>query len=286
MFNYISIEKIKADPNQPRQKFNISELKESIKNKGILVPVTLESNYFKESGIYLIIDGERRYRCAKELNLKEIPVQIVKGPLTFKERTILRFHIQEQHSNWSLFDKAKAIYDFKKETGMSITEIAEKLNSNPPRIHNWLSITELTEETQKEILLKNISFSYAIHLIKITKDYLSFSDLEQREIEKKLIQKINLNVFKTVLDFQKFSRLSSTYKHYKEKLEFLNNEKMSLKEIFEKTLLNREIDLEKFYKNLVNINQSISEIKDKKYSLEDIHIRILKEIKNNINELI
>lgn len=287
MIENISLKKIIPDPNQPRQKFilsELSELKESIKQKGILVPLLLESNYLNNQ--YLIIDGERRYRCAKELKLEKIPISIIKGPLSSEERTILRFHVQEQHKNWSVFDKAKAICDFKRETKLSIAEIAPKLNTTAPRIHNYLSIIDFTEETQKEILSKKISFSYLIHFIKITKDYLSFSKLKQREIEKKLIKKIETNIFKTALDFQRFSRLMSTYSHYDEKLEFLNKSEISLEEVLEKTKLDEIVNLEIFSKSLINIDKNLSKIINKKYILRKEFIDILKIVKNKINELI
>jgi ParB/RepB/Spo0J family partition protein len=288
MIENILLEKIDADPKQPRQKFlptELAELKNSIKEKGILVPLILESNYSK-SDHFLLIDGERRYRCAKELKLKSLPASITKGPLTFEERTILRFHIQEQHKSWTIFDKAKAIYDFKRETNLSIVEIAQKLNTSAPRIHNWLSITDLTEESQKEVLSKNISFSYLIHLIKITKDYLSFSDLSQREIEEKLIQKIEAGIFNTVLDFQRFSRLMSTYTHYPEKLEFLNRVGMTLEEVLKKAELEKTIDLEIFYKSLVSIDRNLSKITNKKHKLSQEFDDILKVIRDKINKFL
>ncbi len=289
MIENILLANIDPDPKQPRKNFiasELAELRESIKEKGILTPLIVESNYEKDNIHYLLIDGERRYRCAKELNLKNIPVKIIKGPLSIEERTILRFHIQEQHKNWTIFDKAKAIYDFKKETGLSIVEIAKKLNSNAPRIHNWLSIIDLTEESQEKVLSKSISFSYLIHLVKITKDYLSFSDLSQKEIEEKLIAKIEANIFKTVLDFQRFSRLMSTYTHYQEKLEFLNHTEMTLEEIFKKTELDKMVDLEIFSKSLMNIDSKLSEMLNKKYRLSKEYIDILKIIKDKIDSLL
>lgn len=287
MITEIQLKKIFPDPDQPRKTFNekqMFELEQSITKEGILTPLILESNFNGDN--YLILDGERRFRIATELSLEKVPVKIIKGPLSFEERTIKRFHIQEMHQNWSIFDKARAICILKKETHMNLIEIAEKLNTSAPRIHNWLSISELTEESQEEVLSKNISFSYLIHLIKITKDYLSFSELSQREIEEKLIKKIEAGIFNTVLDFQRFSRLMSTYTHYPEKLEFLNKTEMSLKEIFEKTKLNEIVDLEVFYKSLINIDHNISEIINKKYMLSKEYIDILKIIKDKIDKLL
>lgn len=287
----ILLENIHPDPDQPRQNFKpneLVELKNSIKEKGILVPLILENNYDNNPEWYLILDGERRYRCAKELKLEEVPATITEGPLSKEERLIKRFHIQEQHKNWTMFDKARAIYKFKRETEYSLNKIIQelKLKITVPGLHNLLSITDLTEESQQEVLVKKIQFSYLIHLIKITKDYLSFSNLQQREIEKKLISKIENNVFKTVLDFQKFSRLMSTYQNYPEKLEFLDNITTSLEELFKKTELEKIIDLENFYKDFLRIDRMFSEIINKKYQMSQEHQELLKVIRDKINELI
>lgn len=283
----ILLEKIVPDENQPRKKFILSEMEElraSILDRGILAPLIVESNF--EGDKFLLIDGERRYRCAKELELKEVPVSIIDGPLSFEDRTVLRFHIQEKHKDWSVFDKARAIYELKNATKLSIVEIAKKLNSNAPRIHNWLSIINLTDETQLEVIEEKISFSYLIHLVKTTKDYLSFSDLSQRDIEKKLIAKIKANTFETTLNFQKFSRVMSSYTHETEKLEFLNNVEMKLDELLVAVKLEETIDLEKFYKSMVVIDRNLSSVINKKHSLSQDHLELLHIIQDKIKEVL
>ena len=74
MQNYgiIAIEKIQPGYN-PRKNFDdLDSLKESIKEKGILTPITVRprNEHFE------IVCGERRFRCAKDLGLTEIPVFI------------------------------------------------------------------------------------------------------------------------------------------------------------------------------------------------------------------
>jgi len=283
----IDINKIFPDPDQPRQHFvksELEELKKSIESKGIYVPLSVESNYNGDN--FLLLDGERRYRSAKELNLKEVPVTVFDGPLTNKERTVIRFHIQEQHKNWSLFDKAKAIYNLKKETGMSIQEIANQLNSNAPTIHYWLSLVDFTPETQKEIVDKKISFTYLIHLSKIVKDYMSICDLERLEIEKKLIAKVKNGVFKTTLELQQFSTLMSSYEKQEEKINFLNEENSDLSRLFEKTTVNNDIILNSLYKSLISLNKNISLYKNNNSSISKECKEMLEATKKNIETIL
>mgnify|MGYP001403508554 FL=1 len=75
---FVNINKIKTNPDQPRKYFNqksLDELAESIKEKGILQPITIKSiddDYFE------LIAGERRLRAAKILKLETVPAYIIK----------------------------------------------------------------------------------------------------------------------------------------------------------------------------------------------------------------
>lgn len=75
---HISLEIINIDEDQPRQNFDIDALetlKESIKLKGIEVPLIVRKN----EGRYMILDGERRFRAASALGLERIPCIIDDG---------------------------------------------------------------------------------------------------------------------------------------------------------------------------------------------------------------
>ena len=72
----IILSKIKPNPNQPRHNFNhdaLNELTKSIKEKGVITPITLR----RTVDGYEIIAGERRWRAAKKAKLKSIPAHIV-----------------------------------------------------------------------------------------------------------------------------------------------------------------------------------------------------------------
>ncbi|HCL00580.1 MAG TPA: DNA-binding protein, partial [Candidatus Marinimicrobia bacterium] len=68
----IDVEKISANPHQPRKEFNpqaMEKLKQSIKENGIIQPITVRQ---LDDGFELIA-GERRLRACIELGLKGIP---------------------------------------------------------------------------------------------------------------------------------------------------------------------------------------------------------------------
>lgn len=77
-FFNIDVSIICTDPDQPRQHFDpvsLSELCESIKQKGVLQPVLIR----KTDGKIWIVAGERRYRAARMARLERIPAILTKG---------------------------------------------------------------------------------------------------------------------------------------------------------------------------------------------------------------
>ena len=91
----IPIDRIKPNPHNPRILFDdepMQILKESIERLGVLVPVTV---YRPESNpdSFVLLDGERRWRCASELRLQEIPAIIIKEPNeTYNILTMFHIH--------------------------------------------------------------------------------------------------------------------------------------------------------------------------------------------------
>lgn len=167
MNKIVKIDLLVPDPNNPRQEFNLREmavLKSSISTKGILQPITVE----KWNNKYLIIDGERRYRTAKALGWKEVPVTILE-PMSELERFSTRYHIQEQHSGWSAFDKAKAISLFKTATGLNTTEIAEMLGMQKTMVSEYISLLSLSKRSMSISNERKLTLKVIIALSRLKK---------------------------------------------------------------------------------------------------------------------
>ncbi len=70
----IDISRIKPDSDQPRRSYDekaLEELAASIRKWGLLQPITVE--YVEKEDCFKIINGERRYRAAKQAQLSQIP---------------------------------------------------------------------------------------------------------------------------------------------------------------------------------------------------------------------
>ena len=72
----IRVNDIKANPNQPRRYFDSSKLSDlinSIKQKGVITPITVR----KIRSGYELVAGERRWRASRKANLKLIPAYVI-----------------------------------------------------------------------------------------------------------------------------------------------------------------------------------------------------------------
>ena len=73
---WVDPELLKPNPHQPRSEFDeekLKELSESIKENGVIQPITIED---AKDGTFYIIAGERRTRASKMAGLKKVPVQL------------------------------------------------------------------------------------------------------------------------------------------------------------------------------------------------------------------
>lgn len=102
----LSTDKLRANPHNPRKLFDREDLhvlRDSIKHVGILVPLTVYKE--KSTGHYVILDGQRRWMCAKELELKTIPVNEVAEP-TLIQNIVTMFQIHKLRKDWELMPTA------------------------------------------------------------------------------------------------------------------------------------------------------------------------------------
>jgi len=129
---WVSPDLIRPNPENPRILFRQKELdalKKSIYEVGILQPLIVYQPKDKED-LYIIIDGERRWRCSRELNLQTIPVHIHLEPTPVQNLTMM-FNIHKLRVDWELMPTAlslKKLMDLTEETRAGIVW---QLSSDP-----------------------------------------------------------------------------------------------------------------------------------------------------------
>jgi len=152
----VSVDKISPNKDNPRIVFRpgeLEELLESIRIHGIQVPISV----YKDGGSYVLIDGERRWRCSLKLNKKSIPALVQKKPDALGN-LLLMFNIHSLREQWDLLTialKLPAVISLlKKKLGdvPSEKEISEQTGLARSVIRRCKLLMELPDEFQKEIL--------------------------------------------------------------------------------------------------------------------------------------
>lgn len=183
----ILIDDIIPNPNQPRKKFNEDELlslSESIKNDGIIQPITVR----RKGDRYELVSGERRLRAAKLAGLDSVPCIIVS--ITERSSALLSLIENIQRSDLSFFEEASAIYNLIDLYGMTQEDAAIRLGMAQSTVANKLRLLRLTNEQRKLITLGGLTERHARAFLKIP-------DHNQRIMAIKKVVKDGLNVEKT-----------------------------------------------------------------------------------------
>ncbi len=138
----IPIAKIKPSRYQPRRFFSESSmmvLAESIKEKGVLQPITVLN---VGDGTFELLFGERRWRSAARAGLEKIPAIVKNSVEDAKEIAIIENELREQLTPE---DFALAIKEIKDDEGCTQEVLAEKFKKSRPMIAKYLKIAEFTE---------------------------------------------------------------------------------------------------------------------------------------------
>jgi ParB family transcriptional regulator, chromosome partitioning protein len=160
--------KIRANPENPRMYFHddtIEQLAESIQLEGVLVPITVYEDK-KGSSSHVLLDGERRWRAAKLINLPEMPAWVIPKPSGI-ENTIRMFNIHMLREEWDELPIAWAIEKLMEETGVEgIEELHKMTGLSRDRLRNIKILLAFPREQQKLVAEGKLSFNYLVELQK------------------------------------------------------------------------------------------------------------------------
>jgi ParB family chromosome partitioning protein len=164
--NEIDIDLISPNPKQPRTVFDeaaLNELMVSIKEIGILQPPVVRE---VSGGRYELIMGERRYRAAKAVGLKTIPVIIRQTP----DNELLREALIENihRSQLNPLEEGAAYAQLLSDFNCTHEELATKLGRSRPHLSNTMRLLTLPQAVQKRVALGIISAGHARALLGLT----------------------------------------------------------------------------------------------------------------------
>ena len=143
--NKLPLKVIVVDQEQPRKYFaadKMAKLRGSIEKEGIISPLIVEE---MGNDKYLLIDGERRYRVATELGLKEVPV-VIEKPRDLKDRLLRQFAIQEQHEDWTPVEKAMALRNLSDILGTTLPEVCKIIGATRAETGRYVAFSEIVNK--------------------------------------------------------------------------------------------------------------------------------------------
>jgi ParB family chromosome partitioning protein len=148
----IPIEKIIVNQLQPRKDMgDLTELTESIREKGIIEPVIVRP----KEGHYEIIAGERRYRAAQKAGLSEIPC--IEHDVPDNEALELSIVENIQRKDLNVFEQAQSIMSLAEIYGYSHEEIAKKIGKSRVTVSELIRITDLPSDIKQKCLEMGIN---------------------------------------------------------------------------------------------------------------------------------
>jgi len=145
----IAIDKINANPFQPRNHFDHSSLEDlinSIKEHGILQPLVVTQNGEDD---YELIAGERRLRSAKMAGLEFVPVIVRKADGQKKLELALIENIQR--SDLNIIEEAMAYNKLLDEFTLTQDQVSKKVGKSLSVVANALRLLTLPEEIKEAL---------------------------------------------------------------------------------------------------------------------------------------
>ena len=161
----IKIKDIDTNPFQPRTNFeetSLQELSESIKQHGIIQPITVRKLGYDK---YQLISGERRFRASQLANLEEIPAYI----RVANDQAMLEMGLIENIQREDL-DPIEVSLSYKRlidECALTQEQLGEKVNKQRSTVTNFLRLLKLPVAIQKGLRDKDISMGHARALLSI-----------------------------------------------------------------------------------------------------------------------
>ncbi len=179
--NEVPIEKIKANPNQPRREFDqtaLDELAESIRQIGIIQPITLRQ---MEDGSYQIIAGERRWRASQIAGLTAIPAYV----RTADDEKMMQMALVEniQREDLNAIEIALAYQHLIEQYDLTQDKLSEKVGKNRATIANYLRLLKLPAQVQVALQNKEVDQGHARALLGLNKPSLQvklFSEIKEK----------------------------------------------------------------------------------------------------------
>ncbi|MBT8523307.1 ParB/RepB/Spo0J family partition protein [Polynucleobacter paneuropaeus] len=161
--NRLPLSALQPGKYQPRQKMEtgaLNELAESIREQGIMQPLLVR---LVAAGKYEIIAGERRYRAATLVGLKEVPVLVSAADDQSAAAMALIENMQREDLN--ALEEAQGLARLIEEFGFTHEQAAKAVGKSRSAISNLLRLIQLAKPVQAMLIAGEIDMGHARALL-------------------------------------------------------------------------------------------------------------------------
>ena len=149
----IPVTSIYPNPEQPRSEFgDLTELTESIREKGVLEPLLVRPD---DSGKFMIIAGERRWRASQLAGLTEVPCI----EMEVDEKSLAEIALIEnlQRKDLTVWEEADGLAALKEKFGYTQEDIAKKISKGRTTVTELLTIAGLPKQIRERCREQNVN---------------------------------------------------------------------------------------------------------------------------------
>jgi ParB family transcriptional regulator, chromosome partitioning protein len=158
------IDRIRPNPFQARQTFNVSELVDAIKAQGFISRLRVRPDPMTP-GYFQLVFGERRLRAAKEAGLREVPCDIAEH--TDDEMIEIGLAENIQREDLDPLEEAQALQAFLDQRGYSIRSLADRIGKDKGYIENRLVLLRAPEDIQRMVAQRPDTLRAAREILKL-----------------------------------------------------------------------------------------------------------------------
>jgi ParB-like partition proteins len=164
----IPIEKVEPRQDQPRSVFDqttLQELADSIREYGMIQPITVRK---LDSGYYQIIAGERRWRAARIVGLKDVPIRVIEADDKRSMELAMVENLQREDLN--PIEEAKGFRTLIEDYGMTQEEASQSIGKSRSAIANSMRLLNLTPPVMAMVEDGDISAGHARALLSVREE--------------------------------------------------------------------------------------------------------------------
>lgn len=178
----LDISKIHPNPWQPRRQFDFKSLEDlaaSIKEKGLIQPITVRYRDKDGDFEYELVTGERRLRAADLAGLKTVPAIVS----AYDDRSMAEVALIEnlQREDLNPIEECEAYQQLMNQYGLTQEQMAAKVGKSRSYIANMLRLADFPDEVKKLMVEGKLTTGQARPLLGLS------SGEEQVQLAKQIV---------------------------------------------------------------------------------------------------